>query len=99
MKLARVVGNVVSTIKNDGHYNYKLMIVEFMDEHGNPTEARQIAFDGAQAGIGDVVLVNIDGGAANIVLDNKTIVADYTICGVIDYFTYDGETSDFQNFL
>jgi microcompartment protein CcmK/EutM len=99
MKLARVVGNVVSTIKNDGHYNYKLMIVEFMDERGKATESRQIAFDGAQSGIGDVVLVNMDGGAANIALNDDAIVADYTICGVIDYFTYDGETAKFQSFL
>jgi len=89
MRLARVVGNVVSTIKNEGYYNYKLMIVEFMDECGNPTEPRQIVFDGAQAGIGDVVLVNMDGGAANIILNDKEIVADFTICGVIDYYTYE----------
>jgi len=75
------------------------MIVEFMDERGNPTEPRCIAFDAAQAGIGDVVLVNIDGGAANINLDDKTIVADYTICGVIDYYTYEGETAKYQEFL
>jgi microcompartment protein CcmK/EutM len=75
------------------------MIIEFMDETGAPTEPRQIAFDGAQAGVGDVVLVNIDGGAANIILNDKTIVADYTICGVIDHFTYDGEATEFREFL
>ena len=99
MKLARVVGNVVSTIKNPGHYNYKLMIVEFMDERGNPTEPRQIAFDAAQAGIGDIVLVSVDGGAANIILDDKAIVADFTICGIIDYFTYEEDTTVFGEFL
>ena len=99
MKLARVVGNVVSTIKNPGYYNYKLMIVEFMDEKGKPTEPRHIAFDAAQAGIGDVVLVSIDGGAANIALDDRSIVADFTICGVVDYFTYEGDTSVYREFL
>jgi microcompartment protein CcmK/EutM len=98
MKLARVVGNVVSTIKDSGYYGYKLMIVEFMDETGSPTEPRQIAFDGAQAGIGDVVLVNTDGGAANMILD-EAIVADFTICGVIDHYTYDGNTTKFRSFL
>ena len=98
MKLARVVGNVVSTIKNPGYYDYKLMIVEFLDEQGKPTEPRQIAFDAAQAGIGDIVLVNIDGGAANMILD-PDIVADYTICGIVDYFTYENKTAPNQKFL
>ena len=99
MRLARVVGNVVSTIKNPGYYDYKLMIVEFTDESGRPVESRQIAFDAADSGIGDVVLVNMDGGAANMILDNKEIVADFTICGVIDHFTYEEETTDYQGFL
>ena len=98
MRLARVVGNVVSTVKNPGYYNYKLMIVEFMDEKGNPVEPRHIAFDAVQAGIGDVVIVNTDGGAANFMLDSK-IVADITICGIVDYFTYEEETTAFRGFL
>ena len=98
MRLARVVGNVVSTIKNPGYYNYKLMIVEFMDEKGRPTESRKIAFDAVQAGIGDLVVVNIDGGAANFMLDPE-IVAEFTICGVVDYFTYEEKTSVFRDFV
>ncbi|GHU63163.1 hypothetical protein AGMMS49983_06020 [Clostridia bacterium] len=98
MKLARVVGNVVSTIKDPGYYSYKLMIVEFLDEKGYPIGARQIAFDGAQAGIGDIVLVSIDGGAANLILD-ETIIADFTICGVIDHYTYEDETTEFRGVL
>jgi microcompartment protein CcmK/EutM len=98
MRLARVVGNVVSTIKNPGYYNYKLMIVEFMDEKGNPTEPRQIAFDAADAAIGDIALVNTDGGAANLMLDPK-IVADFTICGIVDYFTYEEKTTVYREFL
>ena len=29
MRLAKVVGNVVSTIKDDGYNGYKLMLVEY----------------------------------------------------------------------
>ena len=31
MRLAKVVGNVVSTIKDKGYYGYKLMLVEYFD--------------------------------------------------------------------
>ena len=92
MRIARVVGNVVSTIKDRSYHGYKLMIVEYLNEDGSPSEARKIAFDAADAGVGDVVLVNVDGGAANMMLDEE-IIADLTICGVVDSYTYDGKTT------
>ena len=95
MRLARVVGNVVSTIKDKTYHGYKLMIVEYLDEDLKPSGSRVIAFDAAQAGVGDYVLVNVDGGAANVFLD-KEIIADLTICGVLDSFTCDGETKRFN---
>ena len=41
------------------------------------------------------VLINVDGGAANMFLGKKCI-ADLTICGVIDHFTIDGETREYH---
>jgi len=93
MRLARVVGNVVSTVKEQTHHNYKLLIVEFLDEYGNGVGARQIAFDGADAGLGDIVLVNVDGGAAKMLLRDKAVIADNTICGVVDFWTYGGKVN------
>lgn len=91
MKLARVVGNVVSTVKESTHKNYKLMIIEYIDENGKASGARQIAFDAADAGVGDVVLINVDGGAAKQILADAKIIADLTICGVVDHIAFDGE--------
>lgn len=87
-----MVGNVVSTIKDETYYGYKLMIVAYLNENGEPEGVRHIAFDAAQAGVGDVVLVNVDGGAANMFLD-PDIIADLTICGVVDHYTYAGRTT------
>ena len=94
MKLARVVGNVVSTVKEKTHCSYKLMIIEYLDGNGKATGARQIAFDAAHAGIGDAVLVNVDGGAAKVILEDGEVIADLTICGVIDHISFDGENRD-----
>ena len=91
MRIARVVGNVVSTVKDFKFHGQKLMIVEFVDLNGNPIESRQIAFDAANAGVGDLVLVNVDGGAAKMLLRDKEIIADNTACGVIDHWTFDGK--------
>ncbi len=95
MRLARVVGNVVSTIKDEGFAGQKLMIVDYIDEDGNLTGNQAICFDVADAGIGDTVLVNVDGGAAGMFLGRK-VIADLTICGVIDHVTYDGETREYH---
>ena len=92
MKIGRVVGNVVSTVKNDTHYGYKLLLIEYIDEQGNAISPRQIAFDGAHAGVGDIVLINVDGGAAKMMLKDDEVIADLTICGVLDHFSFDGKT-------
>ncbi len=93
MRLARVVGNVVSTVKEKTHDHYKLLIVEYLEGSGNAVGTQQIVFDGADAGIGDLVLVNVDGGAAKMLLDDKEIIADNTVCGVIDHWTFDGKVT------
>lgn len=95
MKLARVVGNVVSTIKDPGYHGQKLMIIDYIDEDGRLTGNQAIAFDVADAGIGDTVLINVDGGAANMFL-GRSCIADLTICGVIDHITLDGEMREYH---
>ena len=95
MKLARVVGNVVSTIKDAGYYGQKLMIIDYLDDDGKMTGNQAIAFDVADAGVGDTVIVNVDGGAANMFLGRQCI-ADLTICGVIDHLTIDGEVREYH---
>ena len=95
MRIGRVVGNVVSTIKDESFTGYKLLIVEYWDEKGEPDGSRVIAFDAGQAGIGDVVLVAADGGASNMILNDDGIIADLAIAGVVDRFTCEGETRTF----
>lgn len=91
MKIGRVVGNVVSTVKNQTHYGYKLLLVEYIDTEGKPISPRLIAFDAAHAGVGDIVLINVDGGAAKMMLEDDEVIADVTICGVLDHFSFDGD--------
>ena len=84
--LAKVVGNLVSTIKPPSHHGRKLMLVELIDLDKKPFGARMIAIDTVDAGVGDTVLINVDGGASLMILgDNKALV-DITICGVVDRF-------------
>lgn len=93
MRLAKIVGNVVSTVKDDGYYGYKLMLVEYFDPVTGKAEGpRMIAFDGIGAGVGDIVLVNTDGGGGNMVLDDDYAIVDLVICGIVDLYTAYGNT-------
>lgn len=95
MKLAKVVGNVVSTIKDEGFAGQKLMIVDYVDDDGNLTGNQGIVFDVADAGVGDMVLISADGGAATMLL-GKHVIGDHTICGVVDHVTCEGKVKEYR---
>ncbi len=93
MKLGRVTGTVVSTVKYDKYRGLKLLKVRPLDLQLNEAGEEVVALDAANAGIGDIVLVNNDGGSAQMVMDDKTLIASVTICGIIDSFTCQGKTT------
>ncbi|NLC40048.1 MAG: EutN/CcmL family microcompartment protein [Clostridiaceae bacterium] len=89
MQIAKVVGNVVSTVKLKQLYGHKLMLVQYLDLDGQAVGKEQIVIDAVDSGIGDTVLVNQDGGAGLIILRDKEAVVDFTICGIIDRIDVD----------
>ena len=93
MKLARVTGTVVSTVKYEKYRGLKLLKVRHLDLTLHEVGEELVALDAANAGIGDIVLVNNDGGAAQMILEDKTLIASITICGVIDSYTCQGITT------
>jgi microcompartment protein CcmK/EutM len=84
MFLARVIGDVVSTIEHPTLRDKKLLVIERLSETGEPTGDSQLAVDSVDAGEGDVVLVLDEGGSAGLVteLDNPPIRT--VIVGVVD---------------
>ena len=92
MKIAQVTGTVVSTIKYDKYVGYKLLKVRHLTLDGKQTGEELIALDAADAGIGDIVMVNNDGGAAQMICNDTTLIASVTICGVIDSYTWQDHT-------
>ena len=78
---------MVSTVKYEKYRGYKLLKVRHLTLEGEMTGEELIALDAADAGIGDIVLVNNDGGAAQMITGDKTLIASVTICGVVDCYT------------
>lgn len=92
MKIGRVTGTVVSTIKYEDYRGYKLLKVRPINLEGEFSGEEVVALDAANAGIGDTVLINNDGGSAQFVMGDKRLLASVTICGVVDQYTYGGKT-------
>lgn len=84
MKLAKVIGNVVSTIKTDSHHQLKLMVVVPVNQKGQSVADSLVAVDQARAGIGDFVLILEEGGSARQLLEDPEGAVDAIIVGVID---------------
>ena len=89
MFIAKVVGNVVSTQKNEKLIGTKLLLVKPIDDNGSIIKNGEVivAVDTAGAGKGELVLV-AKGSAARHVYDNKTIPADAAIVGIVDSIEY-----------
>ncbi len=92
MKIAKVTGTVVSTIKYEKYQGCKMLKVRNLTLDGELTGEELVALDAADAGIGDIVLTNNDGGAAQMIMEDKTLIASVTVCGVIDSYTWQGKT-------
>ena len=60
MKLARVLGTVVATIKHPTYVGHKIMLCQPLTPEGDPMGKQVVAVDHVQAGAGDHVLARID---------------------------------------
>ena len=84
MLICRVVGEIVSTIKNPHLEGSKLLIVQPLNLKNEPEGASIIAVDIVDAGLDDLVLVNKEGGSARTLLDDEKVPLQAVIIGVID---------------
>lgn len=82
MIIAKVVGSVVATRKNENLVGHKLMIVEPMADAFGQT-GRFVAIDNVGAGIGEIVLVSL-GRAAAIGCGFEQSPIDAAIVGIVD---------------
>ncbi len=84
MQICRVVGNVVATQKNRKLEGAKLMLVQPLGLDDAPRGNTLLAIDSVGAGVGEKVLVVIEGKAAGQALGKKGAAVDAAIVGVID---------------
>ena len=85
MQIAAVVGTVVSTQKNPKLEGAKLLLVQPLALDGAHQGPTLLAIDSVGAGVGDRVLVVIEGKAAGDALGRKAAAVDAAVIGIIDF--------------
>ena len=88
--MARVIGTLVSSMKHESLSGYKILWVQPVSDQGIPVDAAFLAIDGAQAGIGDYVLVVQEGKSARAVMESADAPCEAVVVGVIDYLQIGG---------
>ncbi len=83
MQLARVIGNVVATVKNDSLRNRKIMIVQNLNEDLKPIGDPMVALDAVGCGIGELVFW-CRGREASFPFKRDPTPTDCTIVGIVD---------------
>ena len=86
MLLARVIGNIVATQKNQRYEGTRAMLCRQITTQGEDMDYTCIALDSVNAGEGDIVLIAQEGWSASTASTGKPGAAiDSAIVGVVDY--------------
>ncbi|NJL90175.1 MAG: EutN/CcmL family microcompartment protein [Coleofasciculaceae cyanobacterium SM2_1_6] len=92
MQIAKVRGTVVSTHKDPSLRGSKFLLLQLLDEEGNPSLEYEVAADAVGAGVGEWVLVTRGSAARQISgMDGRPI--DALIVAIIDTVTVDNNCS------
>ncbi len=84
MRLARVIGAVVATRKDPTLDGAKLLLTQPVDRDGHAVGRSQLAVDSVGAGVGELVLLVLEGRAAGAALGRHAAPVDAAIVGIVD---------------
>jgi microcompartment protein CcmK/EutM len=90
MKIARVIGTTISTIKDEKVRGSKLLILRQTDQTGEFIGKSFVAVDLVDAGVDDLVLTG-HGSSARQTYQTKDCPVDAVVIAVIDHLEVDGE--------
>lgn len=83
MQLARVIGTVVATMKNESLVGRKLLVVQSLNKDLRPQGKPLVAVDSVGAGVGELVFW-CRGKEASFPFKREDTPTDCTIVGIVD---------------
>jgi ethanolamine utilization protein EutN len=84
MRLCRVRGTVVATIKHPTYQGHKLLLCQPVDWADRPKGPQVVAVDRVQAGVGDLVLVLTEGNGVRQLLGKDAGPIRSLVVGIVD---------------
>lgn len=89
MLLAKVIGNVVATQKNQRYEGARVLLCRQISPDGAEMDYTCLALDSVSAGMGDTVLIVQEGwGASTAATGKQGAAIDSAIVGVVDYIDF-----------
>jgi ethanolamine utilization protein EutN len=92
MQLARVIGDVVSTVKDPGLASHKLLLLQPVAADRSPIGRTLVAVDAVGAGVGEHVFF-VRGREASFPFLPAEPPADACIVGIVDHWTMEDVTT------
>jgi microcompartment protein CcmK/EutM len=83
MILARIVGTVVATRKDERLVSTKLLLARPVDASGRTEGSWLVAVDTVDAGVGETVLI-VSGSSARMASGMKDCPVDAAVVGIVD---------------
>jgi carbon dioxide concentrating mechanism protein CcmL len=90
MFLARIIGTVVATRKEESLVGLRFMLLQPLDEKGKPTGSHVVAADAVGAGVDEIVLYASGSSARQTVATDKR-PCDAVIMAIVDSWEVGGE--------
>lgn len=92
MLIGRVVGEVIATYKHASHDGRKALLVQPLNLDGSDRGDAVVALDAVDAGLGDRVLLVVEGFSAMTSVERPESPIDAAIIGFIDAIDLPGES-------
>ena len=83
MQLARIIGTVVATVKNESLEGRKLLVIQSLNKDLYPQGQPMVAVDSVGAGVGELVFW-CRGKEASFPFKRDETPTDCTIVGIVD---------------
>ncbi len=84
MLIARVIGEIWATQKHESHEGRKALLVQPLNLDGTNRGDAVVAMDSVDAGVGDRVLLTMEGYSAMTSVGRPNSPIDMAVIGVID---------------
>jgi ethanolamine utilization protein EutN len=93
MQIGRVIGTLVATQKHRKLEGAKLLLVQPLTLEDRPRGTALLAVDSVGAGVGERVLIVLEGRAAGEALRRRAAPVDAAIIGIVDQVSLDDEAA------